>query len=494
MKHKIIDANGKEFEISISDVCDMTTDMCENSIQLEDSEKFSMGSFNAEIVDSEGNTVDVARLLDESKNGQATLPAAIDVLFEATHSGINRNSWNYHSDSMLKDANTWKFPYAKPFLKNHDMYSEPMGRVRDAYHGVSEFNNERDCINVVYRINDKEAIEKFLDGRYKTMSIGGSVNHVQCSICGKDILKDGTFKFCGHWRGETYAGQKAVWNGRDIEYKEGSIVNSPADDWAQVKKITIINPESNKDNNEDESNNPNSANDSTDDLASIIDAAVPTNEGQANDNAQTEGDNTEGTPDAEDNNQDNNNQDNEGENNEPNEASDEIKTLKETITSKDEEIANLNKKIEDLNSNIANLEDNSNSLKIENETLKDDYVNSKKNFINMAVAYKSTMAKRVADGDLVKGLITKDKYDDRVKELVGKSAKDLQELSDAVDVSVSSNGNSNTPIARVNNPSLSNTNDEHSINDDETEAKDNKESKKSYKDIEDSIINSIFKD
>lgn len=495
MKHKIVDANGKEFEISLADITDMTTDVSDNSIQLEDAEKFAMGSFQPSIVDSEGNEVDAAKLMDSVKSGEATLPTAIDVLFEATHSGVNRNNWNYHSDSMLKDTSSWKFPYAKPFLKNHDMYSEPMGRARDAYHGVSEFNNERDCINVVFRITDKEAMEKFLDGRYRTMSIGGKVGHVQCSICGKDILKDGIFKFCGHWRGETYAGQKAIWNGRDIEYKEGSVVNSPADDWAQVKKISLVNSESNKDDEENQgeaatNNAGTGAKDSEDDLAGIIDSVVPTETDYSTmaDNSQ-ETLKGEGVADSgvSDDNDETNDSDTA-------EDSDEVKELKAQLTTKDEELCNINSKVEELNTKVSDLEEQLNTSKAENESLKDEYSNSQRTVINMAVAYKTTMAKRIADEELIKGELVEDSYSDRVKELVGKSAKELQALNDAVNVIAAKSVEKPAPktITQVTSPALANSNDEHSINDEE---KDNEkeESRKSYKDIEDSIIDSIFR-
>lgn len=493
MKHKIVDANGKEFEISLADITDMTTDVSDNSIQLEDADKFAMGSFQPSIVDSEGNEVDAAKLMDSVKSGEATLPTAIDVLFEATHSGVNRNNWNYHSDSMLKDTSSWKFPYAKPFLKNHDIYSEPMGRVRDAYHGVSEFNNERDCINVVFRITDKEAIEKFLDGRYRTMSIGGKVGHVQCSICGKDILKDGIFKFCGHWRGETYAGQKAIWNGRDIEYKEGSAVNSPADDWAQVKKISLVNSESNKDDEENQgeaaTNNAGTcAKDSEEDLAGIIDSVVPTeteDEGVADSDVSDNNDNDE-THVSDDNDETNDS--------DTVEDSDEVKELKAQLTTKDEELCNINSKVDELNTKVSDLEEQLSLSKAENESLKDEYSNSQRTVINMAVAYKTTMAKRIADEELIKGELVEDSYSDRVKELVGKSAKDLQALNDAVNVIAAKSVEKPAPktITQVTSPALANSNDEHSISDEE-QVNVKEESRKSYKDIEDSIIDSIFR-
>lgn len=493
MKHKIVDANGKEFEISLADITDMTTDVSDNSIQLEDADKFAMGSFQPSIVDSEGNEVDAAKLMDSVKSGEATLPTAIDVLFEATHSGVNRNNWNYHSDSMLKDTSSWKFPYAKPFLKNHDIYSEPMGRVRDAYHGVSEFNNERDCINVVFRITDKEAIEKFLDGRYRTMSIGGKVGHVQCSICGKDILKDGIFKFCGHWRGETYAGQKAIWNGRDIEYKEGSAVNSPADDWAQVKKISLVNSESNKDDEENQgeaatNNAGTGAKDSEEDLAGIIDSVVPTeteDEGVADSDVSDNNDNDE-THVSDDNDETNDS--------DTVEDSDEVKELKAQLTTKDEELCNINSKVDELNTKVSDLEEQLSLSKAENESLKDEYSNSQRTVINMAVAYKTTMAKRIADEELIKGELVEDSYSDRVKELVGKSAKELQALNDAVNVIAAKSVERPAPktITQVTSPALANSNDEHSISDEE-QVNVKEESRKSYKDIEDSIIDSIFR-
>ena len=495
MKHKIVDANGKEFEISLADITDMTTDVSDNSIQLEDADKFAMGSFQPSIVDSEGNEVDAAKLMDSDKSGEATLPTAIDVLFEATHSGVNRNNWNYHSDSMLKDTSSWKFPYAKPFLKNHDMYSEPMGRARDAYHGVSEFNNERDCINVVFRITDKEAIEKFLDGRYRTMSIGGKVGHVQCSICGKDILKDGIFKFCGHWRGETYAGQKAIWNGRDIEYKEGSVVNSPADDWAQVKKISLVSSESNKDGEENQgeavtNNAGTGAKDSEEDLAGIIDSVVPTetDDSTTADNSQEtlkdEGVADSGVSDDNDETNDSNTV----------EDSDEVKKLKSQLTTKDEELCNINSQVEELNTKVSDLEEQLSISKAENESLKDEYSNSQRTVINMAVAYKTTMAKRIADEELIKGELVEDSYSDRVKELVGKSAKELQALNDAVNVIAAKSVEKPAPktITQVTSPALANSNDEHSISDEE-QVNIKEESRKSYKDIEDSIIDSIFR-
>jgi hypothetical protein len=239
---KVTDANGKEFNVELDYFTHFTTDADiekNKGFALSDSEKVNI-SFQTRIVDSQGNKIDIESIVDNKNNDKPI--TCLDVTFEATHSGRTRNYTIYHSDSMEKDAESWLTPFAKPFIKNHNTSSEPLGRVKNFLFSKSDFNPDRDTINVTYRITDIDAIPKFLDGRYKTMSIGGNVKNITCSICGKTILKDNKVKFCGHWKGETYGDQVCVWNCRDIEYVEGSVVNTPADDWAMVKTI-VINPQ-----------------------------------------------------------------------------------------------------------------------------------------------------------------------------------------------------------------------------------------------------------
>ena len=62
----------------------------------------------------------------------------------------------------------------------------------------------------------------------------------------------GKFKFCGHWRGETYKDQICYWGAKDIEYHEVSTVNNPADDYAQIMKVTVVtDSDDKKDSKED---------------------------------------------------------------------------------------------------------------------------------------------------------------------------------------------------------------------------------------------------
>ena len=233
------DANGKNFETSIDNLLyDLSIADLEEGCSLDvyDADKVKEDYKGLQIVDAEGNLLDVTTLND-SKDEDKII--ALDVLAEVTHSGNNANSVAYYPDSMEKDAASFREPFPKPLIMNHDTYSEPIGRVASAGFTSSELT-DRDTIEVTFKVTDEDAIPKFLDGRYRTVSIGASPGRVTCEICKKDILKDGIFKFCGHWRGETYDNVKAIWACRDLTYNEVSVVNNPADKWAQVKRITVV--------------------------------------------------------------------------------------------------------------------------------------------------------------------------------------------------------------------------------------------------------------
>lgn len=252
------DMNGKEFNVNTDTISCISGDIVEdkkNGNAVTDSYRQNRVKQVREIafLDAKGNPVDNIKLLSDLKNGVSDI-IALDIETEATHSGKNHNFVIYYEDSMEKDAESFINPFHKPMLKNHNQYNgEPLGRVRQAYHGESTLTDERTAIHLKIRVTDSSSFEKFLDGRYQTVSIGGSMNTVTCNICGKNILKDGKFKFCGHWRGETYKDQVCYWGARDIEYHEVSVVNNPADDFAQIMKVTVL-------TSSDENNNTNNNN------------------------------------------------------------------------------------------------------------------------------------------------------------------------------------------------------------------------------------------
>lgn len=512
---RLVDANNKEFNVSISDITDMTTDL-EGDFKdhnISDAERHNLASFKPEIVDSNGKEVDVSLLLDEKKEGSTGLPKAIDVLFEATHSGRNRNSFVYHSESMEKDTYTWKTPFAKPFLKNHDMYSEPLGRVRDAYFDRSELNPDRDTINVSYRISDADAIEKFLDGRYQTMSIGASVNRISCNICGKEILKDGIFKFCGHWRGEVYNNQEALWNGRDIEYKEGSVVNNPADDWAQVKRITVINGDAKdsvkdskqegedlKDKSKDNKDSVVIEDNVLDDIDMLVaeddtdekedekkDNTAEPNEGEDKEE-NSEGESKDVNSDSDDEESSEEEEDDKDIKKALEDAEAEIITLKESKDALEKDNKELEAKIEDFEKEVEGLKDQIRTLTEENKASAEDSQESRKQSIKLAVLHKKLLAQRAVDFELVNGELEDNDKEARLDELIKKSTKELSDMSS--NVASSTIKKQRVLVDQINNPGGINPKDEHSITDEGEEVVKIDEGK-TLKDFEDAIMKII---
>jgi hypothetical protein len=155
---------------------------------------------------------------------------------EAIHAGRTRNHNIYPSDKLKGDFQlksgvySFLYPYPKPMLKNHDHYSEPTGRVRNAQFITDSLTN-RDAIMIIPEITDPDTIEKVLDGRYMTVSIGASTDAAMCNICGTDILSEG---WCGHERGETYDGVECGWIVGNLFFDECSWVNVPADSDATI--------------------------------------------------------------------------------------------------------------------------------------------------------------------------------------------------------------------------------------------------------------------
>lgn len=452
---ELTDANKKVFKVKIDDIVDASTILSNDCSNLNDSSK-NIINFASTITDSEGNIMDEESLISDVKSG---LVSSLDVTFEATHSGSNANHSVYSSDSMEEDAKSWQYPFAKPLIKNHDMHEEPIGRVIDAYFGQSEFAEDRDTINVTFRVSDEVSMAKFADKRYQTMSIGATAGHIICNVCGKDILKDNKFKFCGHWRGEQYANQTATWTAKKLTYKEGSVVNNPADSYAQVKRIRVIKLKegtkmANKDENKDALND--------------IDVLIS--------------DNTQATETViEENNIENNvANDSINDNNESKEN-----TVEETVE----------KKLEDAQAKIAELEQSINALTDEKSNL-EEKLNSKEEEIkglNDAVTEANDKITTVKDQAKRLALLNKELLVDNLKninnsitdeELEGKTAK---EINDMIEDAKTTTRDVAPAIA---NPGAA-VNDSNTIIEDE-DKNDTNNNVKTMKDFEE-VLNNFFK-
>lgn len=165
------------------------------------------------------------------------LPEKITTIVEAIHSGLTRNYTFYPSDNLERSVESWTRPYNKPVIKNHDIYEEPLGRVMSAGFKQSNISPDKHTIELELEITDPETIRKVMDGRYQTLSIGGSANSATCSVCGKDLVKEG---YCGHQKGRTYEGKQAYWIIGEMDFDEISWVNVPADRSAQVIQKNVV--------------------------------------------------------------------------------------------------------------------------------------------------------------------------------------------------------------------------------------------------------------
>ncbi len=236
------------------------------------------------------NLVDALRLKDnfvQSSNVVQTSKGLI-VKIAATHAGIvNRNNMFYMPDKMKAGATSFYSPFQKPVLTNHNEEASPIGRIVAAtYVDTSSYIKDklrgkkiRDMIvtdklidsfcdgtmpvgaqidfvrtylkdsilddpdyeglgfiEITAHITDKDAIEKFLDGRYLTGSVGAGTDRASCSVCKQDWSKDG---MCDHRPGKIYDGTKCYMIAGNFEYDEFSMVNKPADRHAKVRELNF---------------------------------------------------------------------------------------------------------------------------------------------------------------------------------------------------------------------------------------------------------------
>lgn len=220
----------------------------------------------------------------KNDNVDPIVPRVLGVKIAATHSGrVTDNMGFYLPDKMQKGANSWLEPFAKPILLHHDTSDDAIGRVRNAnYIDVStgfkrrsdwmkradkiigdypsdvlidafvagkltpqesvdvvrnvflikDYNFTRDpsypglgYIELTAAISDSDSIQKIIDERFLTGSIGARSSAAVCSVCKKDWLKER----CEHSPGKTYKDILCVVIAGDLLYDEYSYVNRPAD-------------------------------------------------------------------------------------------------------------------------------------------------------------------------------------------------------------------------------------------------------------------------
>ncbi len=146
---------------------------------------------------------------------------------------------------------SWVDPYPKPIILNHDLNSEPIGRVIAAKMDKEEDGSP--YVRLQVAITDPVAAQKVADKRYLTGSVGGRASKAVCSITGEDLAatdSSGRPKAPKYKRGTVHKGKLAFIDMQDISFKEYSFVNQPADQRSSVRskkesegKITVTDSE-----------------------------------------------------------------------------------------------------------------------------------------------------------------------------------------------------------------------------------------------------------
>ena len=178
------------------------------------------------------------QILNESAQGKKGRKLVVKM--EAIHVGRTKNFTYYTEEGLKAGLHTWTQPYNKPVLTHHNEHTgEPIGRILEASYEETTLAGKSGLVFTV-EITDPQAIEKVLDGRYSTVSIGASTNKVTCNICGTDR----TESWCDHYPGEKYG------ENDDAQYahlivgetygREVSYVNTPADENAGNRSVSIV--------------------------------------------------------------------------------------------------------------------------------------------------------------------------------------------------------------------------------------------------------------
>lgn len=157
----------------------------------------------------------------------------------AIHEGLTSNYNNYSAAELERALQSWVEPYPKPIILNHDLNHEPIGRVMAAR--MDQEADGTSYVRLQVAITDPVAIEKVLDKRYLTGSVGGRAGKAICSITGEDLAEEdasGRPKAIKYKKGKVYKGKLAYIDMQDISFKEYSFVNQPADGKSSVRTVT----------------------------------------------------------------------------------------------------------------------------------------------------------------------------------------------------------------------------------------------------------------
>lgn len=179
----------------------------------------------------------VKRLTESATATSSGESKKLIVELAAIHEGLTANYNMYSADQLEKSLNSWVQPYPKPIILNHDPSVDAVGRVMAAR--MDKESDGTPYIRLQVAVTDPAAIQKVMDERYLTGSVGGRTESATCSICNKEWANSSMFNLpCKHERGKVYNGKLAYLQLSDIGWKEYSFVNMPADQKSGLRSVT----------------------------------------------------------------------------------------------------------------------------------------------------------------------------------------------------------------------------------------------------------------
>lgn len=193
------------------------------SLQIVESQLLKLPHLDPMIVEA------VADRVDSKK-------ARLVVEIDAIHEGLTKN-YRFYTGKVLEGATpSWTDPFPRPILVNHDLKTEPRGRIAAARFTEANAGKKAGIILQAV-VSDPDAVNKVLDGRYLTGSVGATAHEAFCSICNRAL---GTTGPCKHERGRVYEGKLAYWNiAEGMVFHEYSFVNAPGDTESVITKISM---------------------------------------------------------------------------------------------------------------------------------------------------------------------------------------------------------------------------------------------------------------
>ena len=188
------------------------------------------------------------------------------VRVEASHLGfVNGNFKFYRGKHAMRSKRTWTTPRNKPVLKFHNITTgEPIGTIAaaeiDQFSDFTDWsidirrNKPQGVLRLYARINDEDAMQKFLDGRYNGVSINATpTGGVFCSITGKNLMtmgseerwdhimqyRPGSVHMIKNKKTDEEEERLCYWAYEGLDYIELSVVNMPADANSKVTGVNM---------------------------------------------------------------------------------------------------------------------------------------------------------------------------------------------------------------------------------------------------------------